>query len=535
MSALIYLLLTRLKNMVKGLVKKPARLIYVIAIVAILGFTVFAGHIDEDTSRELRDIRELIAGAAGLYTLMFLLLAHSGFSNGGAIFQMPDVNLVFPAPMRQLHVLLYGLLRQIGSSLLLSFFILFQYSWMYDIYGVSYGILLVFVLGYALAVFLGQFVAMVIYSLTSADERKKRVAHIIYIAYIALLLLCVAFYVLKDPSHIMQQVVTAATGPVLRWSPVGGWLGMFAGGAARNFLPDVLLGLGLCAALTLALVAIIERSNADFYEDVIKTAEISQSAITASRQGLVADSSPTNVRVGKTGFGRGAGAEMFYYKHRLENRRSRILILDTVSLIFAAVVIVFALIMKNSLGSDAIIATFTMATYMQIFSVSLGRFNRELMKPYIYLLPEPPMRKMLNALRESLPTAVLEAVIVFVPVYLILGMNVPEMLCCILARISFTFLFLVANVIVMRIWRGSSAKTVTMLLYIFVFLLLAAPGVVCAVIAASVGAAVFPLLLTEALGLSLPFLVMTVSNVLFGLLGFFLCRNMLQYAELNYQ
>ncbi len=78
--------------------------------------------------------------------------------------------------------------------------------------------------------------------------------------------------------------------------------------------------------------------------------------------------------LGKTGFGRGAGAEMFYYKHKLENRRSRILILDTVSLIWVACVIVFSLFMQDS----GVMPVFVMATYLQIFSVALGRFNKEL-------------------------------------------------------------------------------------------------------------------------------------------------------------
>ena len=215
---------------------------------------------------------------------------------------------------------------------------------------------------------------------------------------------------------------------------------------------------------------------------------------------------------------------MFYYKHKLENRRSRILILDTVSLIWVVCVIVFSLFMRDS----GIMPVFIMATYLQLFSVALGRFNKELLKPYIYLLPEPPLSKMLHALRESLPSAVVEAILMFVPVYLIVGMNVPEMIFCILARISFTMLFIAGNVILSRIWSGSAAKGIVMLLYIVIMLLLAAPGVVLAIIAAAFGW----VLIT---GMTTAFLIMTVCNVLVSILGFFLCRNMLQYAELNYQ
>ena len=215
---------------------------------------------------------------------------------------------------------------------------------------------------------------------------------------------------------------------------------------------------------------------------------------------------------------------MFYYKHKLENRRSRIFILDTISLIWVACVIVFSLFMKDS----GIMPVFIMATYLQLFSVALGRFNKELLKPYIYLLPERPLAKMLHALREALPSAVLEAVLIFVPVYFIIGMNIPELLFCILARISFTMLFIAGNVIVSRVWSGNSSKTVVMLLYLFVMLLLAAPGVVLSIVAAAAGVTLFSAMTTA-------FLIMTVCNVLLSILGFFLCRNMLQYADLNYQ
>ncbi len=531
MSALSYLLFTRLKNTLKNLIRRPSRLIYVLFIAAMLLLTIVSGHMDDaDPSRQIRDIRELIAGATALYTLMFLLLVKNGFAGGGSIFTMPDVNLVFPAPLRQRNVLLYGLLRQIGASLLLSFFILFQYAWMHDAYDVNYGFLLVLVLGYALSVFFGQFVAMVIYSLTSADEGKRRAAKGVYIAYIALILLYVALSVLRDMQNAVPRLVEAATSAVIRFTPVAGWLGMFLRGVAVGSAADILLGLGLCALFAAVLIWIVERSNADFYEDVIKTAEVSQSAINASRQGIVADAAPTHVKLGKTGFGRGAGAEMFYYKHLLENRRSRIFLLDTVSLIFAAVVIVSSIFMRNLAGS--VFAVFAMATYMQFFSVSLGRFSRELTKPYIYLLPEPPFSKMLHALHEALPTAVLEAVVTFVPVGFILGMSVPELIFCILARISFTMIFILGNIVVMRIWKGSTAKTVIMLLLLAVILLLSVPGIAAAIASGVVCAAVFPVLAGSA---ALPFAAMAVVNVLVSLLGFFLCRNMLQYAELNYQ
>ena len=135
---------------------------------------------------------------------------------------------------------------------------------------------------------------------------------------------------------------------------------------------------------------------------------------------------------------------------------------------------------------------------------------------------------MLYALREALPSAILEAIFMFVAVSLILGMNIPEMLTCILARISFTMLFIAGNVVISRIWKGTSAKAIIMLLYVVTMLILAAPGVVLAILVSVFGNFALP-------GMTTAFLALTICNILVSLLSLFLCRNMLQYAELNYQ
>ena len=112
MNALSYLVFTRLKNSLKSLIHKPVRLIYAIVFLVLIGFTIFAGNTEEVDATQYRDIRELIAGAMALYTLMFLMLVRNGFANGGTIFAMPDVNMVFPAPFPQRKVLFYGLIKQ---------------------------------------------------------------------------------------------------------------------------------------------------------------------------------------------------------------------------------------------------------------------------------------------------------------------------------------------------------------------------------------------------------------------------------------
>lgn len=233
----------------------------------------------------------------------------------------------------------------------------------------------------------------------------------------------------------------------------------------------------------------------------------------------MAEAVPQNVKVGKRGLGRGWGAGATFYKHRIENRRARVFIMDTVSLIFAAVTIVLAFFMKGA----GLASVFITSTTMQIFTVALGRFNKELLKPYIYLIPEPPLRKMLYALAADGPSVLVEALVIWIPAAFILGLTPAEAVLCVAARVSFACLFVAGNIAVERIWGGSASRMTVMLLYFAVLLLMAAPGIALAILLSPLG-----LLMGEDAAILLSLMA---ANIPVSLLVFYLCRNVLQYAE----
>lgn len=517
-GALPYLYLTRIKNGIKELLKKPARLIYVLFLLALVIFSLTAG--DAGTGEaELRDPAELTAMTTALYIVMFIITAQNGFSRGGSIFTMSDVNLVFPAPFRPPQVLFYGLFRQINASLLLGLVILFQYGWLSRTYGISSIILFSLFLGYVATVFLGQVTAMAIYVFTSSDEALRNRFQALFYLLTGLLVLHIGLYVWKHAGEgILSAAVTAGNSTVVRCFPVGGWLGWaFAASVGdAGFVPGILASLAWLALL----VGLINFSHRDWYEDVLKTAELTQSIAAAQREGNL-EVAPEKVRVGKTGFDKGWGADAFYYKHRIENRRGNVFLLSRNSLIYAALFILAALFMREG----GILGVFSFATYFQLFSTALGRINKELTKPFIYLVPEPPFAKLVHNLRELLPGALVEASVIFIPIGIIFGLNGYEICACVLARFSFSLLFTAGRFIVTRFWSGAG-KALTFVFYLIVMVILSAPGVVLAMVTGS-----NLVLISQNFVM---FLIMAVVNIPVSLLVLFLCRNMLQYAELNY-
>ena len=502
MKPLIYLTLRKAKNGILEFIRKPAQLIIAIFFICLM---VFSAIVSDSNSAHhyARDINELYAIIFALYSLIFVLISKNGFYNGASMFTMQDVNLIFTSPLKQNTVLSYGLIQQLGRSLMLGFFILFQSGTICTTYGVGFEVLIYILIGYGVTVFLSQMLAMVIYSYTSCDDKKSRMLKAVYTSVIALFIAYGLFFCIQSGGITIPNLVTASQNIVLRFFPVSGMVSLAVCGAISGSVQKIALGLIYCIGFWILYRLAVRFINSDYYEDVLQSTENSFSAIAARKEGKAAESAPRNVKTGKTGLSKGRGASAIYEKHKIENRRSKKLLLSNTSLVMVAINIVMAFVF-----SDEPVAVFAMSVYMMTMSVATGRWAKELSYPYIFMIPESSYKKLLYTIKSDIPAIIAESILCVVPMYFICYLTPTDIFGMILARISFGLLIISVNLFVQKIFGVSDKKKLIVFFYFILVMLFSLPGIFVA----------FAVIFAMPFYMSFAFVAMAVTNIAVALL-----------------
>ncbi len=517
MSPFIYLVTRRLKNGIKEFIRKPSRIIFVVFFIFILGFSFYTSATTTAPEAFYRDKTEFFAIVFALYTYAFFMTAKNGFVNGASMFSMADVNLLFTAPLKEKSILNFGLFQQLGKSLTLGFFILYQSSLVNNIYGLPVSSLFAVLAGYGAVVFAGQMFATVIYALTCSDDRKAVKAKTVFYG-IFLLFAGILLYNTYLSDMSIESLVGASRDKIMYLCPVSGFISFTVQGVIENDSKALITGTAIFFLMCIAFYFILCKIKGDFYEDVLKATQVSHSAITARKEGKVAETAPRNVKTGKTGIGRGFGASTIAFKHKKENKRSNPFIISSVSLMMAGFSLVYCMMFS---GEN--IALFVINVYTMSMTVCIGRWAKEFTYPYIYLIPETNFRKLLYLLKSDIPLIAIESIICFIPLIILGSCNVIEGIAMAVARVAFGMLFIGVNLILQRFTGDSEKKVLTVMLYFLLAMIFSLPAVAVGIIT----------------GMAFPFnpeivyIFMAILNSVISLVLIFICRNVLEYAEYN--
>lgn len=476
MTALLYLIMKSVKNALKEILKKPGKLaLYLLVLVAIVGMVVIS-FVAKPAVQDQVPMFWFTSILFLFITIFTVTAVVKGVSNGDAIFDMNDVNLLFVSPISPRKILLYGVLRLAKVSFFAGFFVLFQASSLAR-FGIHYGGVLLILLGIMLSVTVLSIVSLLIYSATNGNEKKKRMAKAVAFGFYVPLM-AYSLIRLLGGGEMALMLENILQSPFLTYIPVAGWTAAGITALLSGELTKGLLFLSANVALCGGLIAYILHTNVDYYEDTLVATETAFEKKRAIAQGDINPAQNPNrpVKLAKMGIG-GIGASTLFYKHIREGfRQNRFGFLSAISLwtILGAVAV--------SLVSKDLVTVLQILMWMQIFLIGTGRGLKETYSHYIYLIPESSFQKILWSNMEVMARTLLESLLIFIIPGLIIGANPLIIAGCIATYTLFSLLLLGVNYLFMRFLRADISAGLLIMIYYLSVILAIAPGLTLALI-----------------------------------------------------
>nr|WP_319489561.1 putative ABC exporter domain-containing protein [uncultured Caproiciproducens sp.] len=536
MRAILYLVRKGIKNAVVDMIHHPARLILYIFVAGMLAFSLISG-----SEREIRapgsylDIRILhgVYWAALLFITVPSIL--SGLKSGATFFKMSDVNFLFVSPISSKKILAYGLVKQMASSIFMMIFLLFYTGMAINLFGVTVWQVVAIVGGIALMVFTIQLITLLVYSFSSGRPERISTVKILLYGEIAVI---AAFALSSFWFHGANQeaLFAAIASPYIEYAPIVGWIKGLVFAVMNADTARIILYAVLNAATIVGSIFLFAKSDSDYYEDVLQTTESTfelRQAVKGGNTAGVRSMKSKLLRVTDTGIWHGWGANVFFFKHIREmKRRNRVPFIRTSSIVLLIINIIMVAVLQKLTAADGdgmsggilLAIALAMSSYILFFFNASGDWTLELMKPYIYLVPEKPFAKLFWASLSTILTPVIDGVIIFTVLCLILRANPATALICMLIYASMGFIYTAGNVLSQRVFGQMVNKGVIMFVYMLILGVLLLPGV---------GMSVALYVIFKDIPAILLGMPIFVSNVLVSIGIFAACRNVLSSAEIN--
>ncbi|HOQ75606.1 MAG TPA: putative ABC exporter domain-containing protein [Thermoclostridium sp.] len=485
MRALLFLVGKNLKNIIKSAFKRPLTLIgYIIALLFIIfvivaAFAMPSGLVRMSSPKLFRGIMMLV------FSFLYYTSLKIGIEKGSSYFRMADVNMAFTSPLHPNQVLLYGFIKQLGGTLLLLVLAMCQIpnlknNFAFEPHGVP--MLLLAVVVYTLAY---PLISMVIYSWTSVKkERKKLMKRILDAAALTVVLIFILD--LSRTRNFTESLGNVFDNPIVHYFPVIGWTGSIASSAVSAFDASFYVGSAGMLVLIIGLSLLLYRMKLDYYEDVLEATEFAEQVIKAKREGknvALYLKTRKNVRSGLSG----QGAKALFAKNILEIRKTSIVFFfDRMSVTVILSSVIFRLIMPSEIGSFSLLIILAFSVYMMLLIQLQGRWAAEVEKHFIFLIPASSYEKLFYATLSDHVKNLSDGIVLFTLSGILFNADIPSILASILSYVAFGAVFVYSDVLARRLFGRAHSKNLILFVKILFSFALIIPGVIAAVIAASI-------------------------------------------------
>jgi len=358
-----------------------------------------------------------------LITILLIGAFDFGFIMGNRMFpmnfSMADCTYHFSGPFTRFQVVMVPFGKGLMAMLFFLWFVSCQamsLTFMFDInitdmlwaLGMSFVVMLVaYFIGVVLAVFLSEGNK---YYITSYVFLGYHIALIITVLYMATSHFHVSVRDLLDVEVSKLIIYIGSIWPV-RSFPFAGWASfVYAGHLEGNYVP-LIIGSVIVIVVMTVLILLLRSDKYEFYDRACSMAQRANDFREARKAGvdLATTSLAVDARVGKETIRHGWGLSAIFYKHIFENiRTSKIFFVNQAAFLFRMVCAGLLLLARTSDGIEDyphLMATGAVVVIMIFNTVAFtgGRTILEFNRPFIYLIPEEPRKKLFACVTAEIP------------------------------------------------------------------------------------------------------------------------------------
>lgn len=419
MRALMYLTKRSLMNNLKKAVHKPSTLIALIFAIVYGIFIVFslgtlAVTIRMDSVRGLL----IILTVWSIYATLGNFMAYS--SRKGIIFKPGHAHFVFTAPISPKLVLLNSAWMNYLVSTILWIVLAIGGLTVFQV--APWKVLLFFLIGCVMELALEVAIMVFLYTNDRLPEKlMKGIRIAIKVILIGFTLLIVLYF--RKNGMSVESASAFIDWEVLQMIPVIGWqIAVYRLILLGPTLLNVICSCLYAVTVILAVAAVWRmRCDGGYYEEAAKFADDYAELKKRQKNGEAVFSIGSRKRKFRQIKERisAKGAKAIFYRQLLEYKKEKFFIFSKVTLIAVVIAFFLCYTLRDTAEESGVAELFLLGViaYMSIvMSGYLGKWENELKNPYLYLIPDTPMKKLWYATLMEHVKALVDGSIICIPV-----------------------------------------------------------------------------------------------------------------------
>ncbi len=434
MNACMYVVLKQWKHSLQEKIRRPQFWIGVLVVAAYFALYIYQEISHTGTTQVIDNASSVYRGSV---TMVFLVVAFVGFAlglnRGSSFFRSADINHMFVAPIRSERILFYGILKKCGISVLITLILLMQLTNLRFYFGLGIEEMLILMGAWLLLSICLSILSLAVYSITAVSPVFRKIVLIALYAVSGLIILGVVLSLWRSGTPF-SDIFAFFNDPRIHAIPLGGWAAGFLCCAMDHQVKLALVYAGLLLIFPLIGIIAVLKNRSGYYEDVLTSIGHGYGNYLYQNEASVSDVRHKVTRKKSHLMGRSRGEIVLMQRQMTEQKRSFLVLFDRGSLGMLAVAVLTGSVLRSLMIRGMYpfimqIIALAVLCYTMIFTIPMGKFVDELRKPFIFLIPGKPLKKLFFASLPSVLKAFIEGLICLVVVSLFAKLHPAYVLC----------------------------------------------------------------------------------------------------------